>query len=657
MSKNNAGSCKFISCWPVILLLVLNTFIGILTFQDFGNSYDEHDMVLLAQKSLEAYKGIGNGTVEVTLGDNVDRLLYFYGPSYVMGAELVIRLIEKIAPSIPSSALWHLIYFLTFQGSVFCFYSLARRFVKNSAAIYATVLFSTQPLLWGHSFINPKDIPFMAFFMASVLSGLWMNEKIQFTAPITGSATCLKTIGENWTNSPVRVKAKAIIVGSFWAALPFTLLLLNKQIKNLLDQVLSYFYRAEPDSWAARIFEAVASNRNNVPLESYLDKMAVLFRWGIYASLLLCGFLFIFAFHFTYKFMFSKNKVYSFLATTGRAFLHPRIILAAIFLGLTTSMRIIGPLAGVIITIYFGKKNGFIRSMPYLIAYALMAIATMYITWPYIWHDPVQKLLDVIRTMSQFPWPGKVLFDGKYYLSPELPITYIPVLMGIQFTEPVLILFSIGAVTLIYEVIRKEQSDFILLFAVWFLIPIIYFVVMSNPLYDNFRQLLFLCPPVFLLCGVATEKALGLLPGKKVYSFISFAIMVFTIIPGVYNSLRLHPYEYIYYNSYIGGVSGSFRRFENDYWLTSCRAAIEYLDGAADEGANIAISGPVELVSPFARDDLNVTRLSDTGELFDYVILTTRGDKDLSEYPDSPIVFSVERGGVTLVVVRKINYP
>ena len=46
--------------------------------------------------------------------------------------------------------------------------------------------------------------------------------------------------------------------------------------------------------------------------------------------------------------------------------------------------------------------------------------------------------------MSNFPWYGKTLFNGTYYSPNQLPLSYVPALFGIQFTEPVAFLFFIG---------------------------------------------------------------------------------------------------------------------------------------------------------------------------------------------------------------------
>jgi hypothetical protein len=52
----------------------------------------------------------------------------------------------------------HLLYFVTFILGAAAFYVLCRRWMGVFAATAAAVLMITQPVLWGHAFIN-HDTP------------------------------------------------------------------------------------------------------------------------------------------------------------------------------------------------------------------------------------------------------------------------------------------------------------------------------------------------------------------------------------------------------------------------------------------------------------------------------------------------------------------
>ena len=54
--------------------------------------------------------------------------------------------------------------------------------------LWRALLFASQPLIWGHSFINSKDLPFMVFFLASIYfrlpnAGRFSKLKVEMANP------------------------------------------------------------------------------------------------------------------------------------------------------------------------------------------------------------------------------------------------------------------------------------------------------------------------------------------------------------------------------------------------------------------------------------------------------------------------------------------
>ena len=236
------------------------------------------------------------------------------------------------------------------------------------------------------------------------------------------------------------------------------------------------------------------------------------------------------------------------------------------------------------------------KAFPTLIIYAVFALAAMYATWPYLWPNPIGHLIESLRVMSQYPWPGQVLFNGVEYASTDIPRSYLPVLLGIQLTEPVWVLFFAGLTVAVVGFVKKrEYVELLVLTLVWFVLPLTGFIVSRTPLYDNFRQVFFILPPVFLMAGVVFEKVKW-----RIW------LIALVVLPGVIGIVRLHPYEYIYYNTFIGGETGALRRFELDYWGTSYREAADWLNEAAPPDANVWVDGPAHLLDMYLREDLNL---------------------------------------------------
>lgn len=93
-------------------------------------------------------------------------------------------------------------------------------------------------------------------------------------------------------------------------------------------------------------------------------------------------------------------------------------------------------------------------------------------------------------------------------------------------------------------------------------------------MYDNFRQILFLIPPIFLLAGIALDAIFQFARKWWVRSILLFIL----VLPGIYWCWNLHPYEYIYYNSLVGNIEGAKNRFDLDYWMTSFRETTLFLN-------------------------------------------------------------------------------
>ena len=174
-------------------------------------------------------------------------------------------------------------------------------------------------------------------------------------------------------------------------------------------------------------------------------------------------------------------------------------------------------------------------------------------------------------------------------------------------------------------------------------------------MYDNFRHWLFIVPPIFILAGFTLDELSKRLKPR----FVNLAILIVLISPGLYWGVKLHPYQYIYYNNFVGAVSGANRRYELDFWVTSYREATLYLNDEAPLNSQVLVIGPRRIFMSYAREDLNrewftVDQIEETTYPV-YVIVSTRRNDDLVQFPDSKVVYRVTRDGADLAVVKQIK--
>jgi len=519
----------------LIFWFLINLIIGLIIVHDYGISYDEPDYYVYAQNTVDAYKSFFALAYSPVFGPHD---LPNYGPAFIIFPELAIRFLKLIFPNLHAADVWHFSYFFLFQLGGLCLYSLARRWFDQWSAWGILLLYTSQPLLWGHAFINPKDIPFMVFFLFTLWSGFRLA-----------------------------------------------------------------------DSFGAQ----------NIDVSFRLPKI--------------------------YSFSLPR-----FIVKESLPFLRsPQLLLAGILLGMTMSIRLLGPLPGLILILYlaFTLKQ---KSLPIIIAYLICATVTMFITWPYLWPNPIDHWMDSLVLMVKFPWPGRVLFSGQFYDPDNLPISYLPTLLNIQLTEPLLILIYLGLIVLIFSIMNKHiKLDLFLVLVIGAILPLIGLVVSSATMYDNFRQILFLLPPLILLAGLALDWIFSVF--KPVA--LRLALLIALAFPGIYAIIQLHPYQYIYYNSLVDGIGGAFRKFELDYWGISYREAALWLNNNAPANASIGGDGPTYLLNEYLRPDLNPLSKSSSKQQYAYFVAMSRYNRDLTLYPDAKVVYSIERDSAVLTVIKQ----
>lgn len=583
----------------IFLIFLAVAILGLFITPQFGESWDELKFFKYANLALNAYTTFPTHGVVETFGNTYDN----YGPAFVMGVALLSKPLQIIF--IESDAR-HYLYFLTFLGGIWAFYELSKRWLSQNAAIFSTLLFATQPLLIGHAFISPKDIPFLSFFLLSFHFGLKLFDSLQ---PI------------QFNELDSRSRRTLALLSALWLALTIGLFLFTDSFHLLITNLVQAAKAGD-----ANIISWVASDLSKVNAEVYIQRYFTFFLWTRSLLFLLSSF-----FLLTTLYLRSRSTFHSLLT----------ILFPAFLLGFTTSIRVLGPFVAVFIAYYAFRKHGKHAILP-LIIYGCIALIVMYLTWPYLWTNPIGHFIESIKVMSSYPWSGQVLFNGVEYSSTKLPYSYLPVLFGIQLTEPVWVLTLLGLFAAMIG--GREKRELIAWTVVWFVIPLLGFIFTHSPLYDNFRQIFFIVPPVFMLAGVIFEKI------KNVKW--QLALMVLCLLPGVIDLIRLHPYEYIYYNRFAGDV---FRKYELDYWGTSYREAAKYLNETAPENALVWVDGPSHIFALYARSDIKVYSDYETkrADHYDYVVSTSRYNLDLTSYPDAKIIYEIKRYSGILSVIKQ----
>jgi hypothetical protein len=228
---------------------------------------------------------------------------------------------------------------------------------------------------------------------------------------------------------------------------------------------------------------------------------------------------------------------------------------------------------------------------------------------------------------------------------------------------PILALAGIGLAGSVREQRRRglaPVSGVLGLFQLWFALPLVLYVIVRPNAYDGMRHFLFVLPAVAFFAALGVQTAASLLPRGR---SAATALLALSLLFPATSLIRLHPYQSSYFNALVGGVGGAAGRYETDYWISSYREAMLWINARAGERERplrVLISAnqwSITGAQAYAAASVKLHRLQaqhKKGPLpqnFDYFLSTTRyfGDQ---YFPEAPIVHRIGREGATFTVIK-----
>ncbi len=252
--------------------------------------------------------------------------------------------------------------------------------------------------------------------------------------------------------------------------------------------------------------------------------------------------------------------------------------------------------------------------------------------------------------------------DGQFWKASDLPSDYVANWLLRTTPEHILVLLVVGVCVCLIAVnrmIRERRIDCLsrlLPLAVLgfsFVFPIVYIILKEPVLYDGMRHFLFVVPPAVCLSALTVESVLRYLNHRwRLVAQVSLMMVLLTVLLDMW---RLHPYQYIYFNSLSGGLKSAYLRDETDYWGLSHKEAGDWLNAyvATLESENSEAYTVHQKYSSWMlraaldEDRFNVS-LSPKGADF-YVAITRMNFH--ARYPQLPILHVVQRDGVPLCYI------
>jgi hypothetical protein len=297
-----------------------------------------------------------------------------------------------------------------------------------------------------------------------------------------------------------------------------------------------------------------------------------------------------------------------------------------------------------------GKKTRPAVSAARLGTIAVMALALLYATWPYLRLAPWKNFWEVFSLSLRFPYNGKVLFLGQIFKVHDLPPTYPWVWLGIAIPLG-LLAFAAIALALAF---RKARHPATALVTVTLLLQAAAILFFRPALYDGLRHLLYLLPLVSFLAALGVwEIGRRLTPGWPRQAFAA-CVSLYAASVG-FRMADLHPYEYLYFNGLVGGLPGAEGKFETDYWGAAYREAAIWLKTheLTDPKCGVTVYTKGNAIQTLAYLCDRPVRWGPMSEA-DYFISSTRWN-EFREAGDRSPLYTVSRDGVPLCYVYRLK--
>ena len=214
----------------------------------------------------------------------------------------------------------------------------------------------------------------------------------------------------------------------------------------------------------------------------------------------------------------------------------------------------------------------------------------MIASWPWAsleLFNPVRAIF----AFAHFHYPIRTIIAGQVYSMSDVPRWYEPDYLAIKL--PLFVLLGAAAALLSAVRAAVTRSDNLsgtarlqeigaLFFVIAF--PLACQIIGHGPSDTGLRHFLFVVPPLAALAGIGVDTCLSGVEAKaRTLGFVALAGVTAALVWDAAILVRLHPYEYLFYNSLVGGLEGASRRYVTDYWVNIMPAAVKDLETYLDQ--------------------------------------------------------------------------
>ena len=231
-----------------------------------------------------------------------------------------------------------------------------------------------------------------------------------------------------------------------------------------------------------------------------------------------------------------------------------------------------------------------VRSLVHFIPAFALAYVIMIASWPWAPLDlfnPVRAIF----AFAHFHYPIRTIIAGQVYSMSDVPRWYEPDYLAIKLPLFVLLGAAVALLSAVRAAVTRSdnlsgtarlQEIGALFFVIVF--PLACQIVGHGPSDTGLRHFLFVVPPLAALAGIGVDTCLSGVEAKAPgLGFVALGGVMAAFVWDAAVLVRLHPYEYLFYNSLVGGLEGASRRYVTDYWVNIIPAAVKNLETYLDQ--------------------------------------------------------------------------
>lgn len=302
-----------------------------------------------------------------------------------------------------------------------------------------------------------------------------------------------------------------------------------------------------------------------------------------------------------------------------------------------------------------------------VLSYFLFAPLFALIMWSLFWPDPVAKLIRMVSLFGEAANNIEVLLDGKWFCSGSTVPWYYP-LWYLGITTPLLVLVGsiVGMISSLTTPLRPPLRQgyagregyagqanyklFIIFLFLWLFVPLTRYLWPKTAVLDGIRHYQEVVLPLAVFAAIGlfkivtyflrltrishpelVERSLAHASThirarffSPIASGVRMTIIIVFIIYLITPIIRLHPYQITYFNELIGGPRGAVGKYDLDYWGTSQKSAIDWLNVNAPANSFVHIVMAADVASRYLRPDLLANVNKRMYFEADYVVLLNR---------------------------------